>query len=77
MIKGIKKVAVAQWVASLTRGPLFQSSRRQILYSLINCQLHWKEENKEKDAVIYPILKRKKERERENYKRKKERKKER
>ena len=49
--------SVGRAVASNSRGPLFVSSHRQKYILNINCQLYWKDENKEKEAGNGPFKK--------------------
>ena len=48
--------SVGRAVASSSRGPEFESSHRQKFISNINCQLFWKDENKEKEAGNGPFF---------------------
>ena len=52
--------SVGRAVASSSRGPEFESSHRQKFISNINCQLFWKDENKEKEAGNGPFFCKKK-----------------
>ena len=48
--------SVGRVVASDSRDPPFESSHPQIFILNINCQLYWKEENKEKEGGDCPFL---------------------
>ena len=48
--------SVGRMVASNSRGPWFKSSHRQKFILNIYRQLHWKDENKEKEAGNGPFL---------------------
>ena len=49
--------SVGRVVASGSRGPQFESSHWQIKSLNVYCQLYWKDENKEKEAMNGPFLK--------------------
>ena len=48
--------SVGRAVASNSRGPRFKSSYRQNFILNIYCQLHWKDENKEKRGREWPLF---------------------
>jgi len=51
---GSGSASVGKVVASDSRGPQFESSHRQKFIMNIDCQLYWKDENKEKESENGP-----------------------
>ena len=68
ILKGIREASLGHWlwltvgtaVAANSRGPQFESSHRKTVMSemyLFNSQLHWKGDNKEKETIDGPFVK--------------------